>query len=72
MQVVLIGAGNLATNLGLALRDAGHEIVSVFAKMLITTSRRATKIATDASSSEPFRSVSHDCMRSLKSFLATV
>lgn len=41
MQVVLIGAGNLATNLGLALRDAGHEIVSVFSRTMTSAQRLA-------------------------------
>lgn len=29
MKIVLIGAGNLATNLGKALLSAGHDIVQV-------------------------------------------
>lgn len=29
MKIVLIGAGNLATNLGLALHEANHDIVQV-------------------------------------------
>lgn len=41
MQVVLIGAGNLATNLGLALRDAGHEIVSVFSRTMASAQQLA-------------------------------
>ena len=32
MRIVLIGAGNLATHLGLALRQAGHEILQVFSR----------------------------------------
>lgn len=32
MRVVLIGAGNLATNLGKALFRAGHEIVQVYSR----------------------------------------
>lgn len=32
MKIVLIGAGNLATNLGKALRHAGHDIVQVFSR----------------------------------------
>lgn len=32
MKVVLIGAGNLATNLGKALFRAGHEIVQVYSR----------------------------------------
>ena len=32
MKIVFIGAGNLATNLGKALRKAGHEIVQVYSR----------------------------------------
>ena len=32
MRVALVGAGNLATNLGLALQVAGHEIVQVYSR----------------------------------------
>lgn len=32
MKIVLIGAGNLATNLGKALLAAGHDIVQVFSR----------------------------------------
>lgn len=32
MKIVLIGAGNLATNLGKALKGAGHEIVQVWSR----------------------------------------
>jgi hypothetical protein len=32
MRVALVGAGNLATNLGLALQAAGHEIVQVYSR----------------------------------------
>ncbi len=32
MKIVLIGAGNLATNLGKALFRAGHEIVQVYSR----------------------------------------
>ena len=32
MRIVLIGAGRLATNLGKALRDAGHDIVAIWSR----------------------------------------
>lgn len=32
MKIVLVGAGNLATNLGKALKRAGHEIVQVYSR----------------------------------------
>ena len=34
MQIVLIGAGRLATNLGVALRKAGHEILCVYSRTM--------------------------------------
>ena len=41
MKIVLIGAGNLATNLGKALLAAGHDIVQVFSR----TMKSATALA---------------------------
>ena len=32
MKIVIIGSGNLATQLSLALSDAGQQIVQVFSK----------------------------------------
>lgn len=34
MKIVLIGAGNLATNLGKALHAAGHDMVQVFSRTM--------------------------------------
>ena len=34
MRIVLIGAGNLATQLGLALATDGHDIVQVFSRTM--------------------------------------
>ena len=34
MKIVLIGAGNLATHLGKALHDAGHDMVQVFSRTM--------------------------------------
>ena len=34
MKVTLIGAGNLATNLGKALFKAGHDIVEVYSRTM--------------------------------------
>ena len=47
MKIVLIGAGNLATNLGNALLAAGHDIVQVYSH----TSASATRLATLAGGS---------------------
>lgn len=41
MKVVLIGAGNLATNLGKALFRAGHEIVQVYSRTEVSASALA-------------------------------
>lgn len=42
MKIVLIGAGNLATNLGKALLSAGHDILQVYSR----TSEAASTLAT--------------------------
>lgn len=34
MRITLIGAGNLATNLGHALRKAGHELVQIYSRTM--------------------------------------
>ena len=41
MKIVLIGAGNLATNIGVALAGAGHELLQVYSK----TEQSAEKLA---------------------------
>ena len=41
MKIVLIGAGNLATNLGKALFRAGHEIVQVYSRTEASASELA-------------------------------
>jgi len=42
MKTVLIGAGNLATNLGRALLEAGHDVVQVYSR----TEKSASSLAT--------------------------
>ena len=42
MKVVLIGAGNLATNLGKALHRAGHELVQVYSRTESSANALAT------------------------------
>lgn len=39
MRIVLIGAGNMATNLGKALKAAGHTIVQVYSRTMESASR---------------------------------
>ena len=34
MRIVLVGAGNLATNIGKALFKAGHDIVQVYSRTM--------------------------------------
>lgn len=44
MRIVLIGAGNLATNLGKALQNAGHDIVQVYSRTWDHAQQLATLI----------------------------
>lgn len=44
MEVVLVGAGNLATNLAHALREAGHTIPAVFSRTIQSATRLATAV----------------------------
>jgi len=42
MKIVLIGAGRLATNLGVALRKAGHDIACVYSRTMASAQSLAT------------------------------
>ncbi len=42
MKVILLGAGNLATNLGKALLAAGHDIIQVYSRTIESASALAT------------------------------
>jgi predicted short-subunit dehydrogenase-like oxidoreductase (DUF2520 family) len=44
MKIVLIGAGNLATNLGVALLSAGHDILQVYSRTMKSASILAEKV----------------------------
>lgn len=44
MKIVLIGAGNLATNLGKALLSAGHDIIQVYSRTKESASCLATLV----------------------------
>ncbi len=44
MRIVLIGAGNLATNLGLALHKAGHTICQVYSRTQESADQLAQKV----------------------------
>ena len=44
MKIVIIGSGNLATQLALALKDANQEIVQIFSRTLANAKSLADKI----------------------------
>ena len=44
MRIVCIGAGNLATRLGWALKEAGHEVAQVFSRTVESASALAGKL----------------------------
>ena len=44
MKIVLIGAGNLATNLGKALFSAGHDFIQVYSRTMESASALATLV----------------------------
>ena len=48
MKIVLIGAGNLATHLGKALKEAGHDICQVYSRTLASASVLAQALVSDA------------------------
>lgn len=48
MQIVLIGSGNVATHLGLALHQANHQIIQVYSRELANAKQLARKIDAEA------------------------
>ena len=44
MKIILIGAGNLATNLGMALIKAGHEVKQVYSRTMASAEALAIKL----------------------------
>ena len=48
MKVALVGAGNLATNLAVALQEAGHTIVQVFSRTSQSAELLAERVGTSA------------------------
>lgn len=48
MDITLIGAGNLATQLGLALHEKGHRIVQVYSRTMKSAGTLASKIDAEA------------------------
>ena len=51
MRIVLIGAGNLATNLGKALHRAHHEVVQVYSRTQEAAETLAAKVGAKATCS---------------------
>ncbi len=51
MKVVLIGAGNLATNIGVALLNAGHNILQVYSRTKVSADTLADMIGCSSVSS---------------------
>ena len=48
MRIIMIGAGNLATNLGIALAKSGHEILQVYSRTIESAEVLAHKIGCEA------------------------
>ena len=44
MRIVLIGAGNLATNLGVALKMAGHDVMQVYSRTMESANLLADRL----------------------------
>ena len=42
MKIIMIGAGNLATSLAVALTDAGHDILQVYSRTMQSAQTLAT------------------------------
>lgn len=48
MRIIMIGAGNVATNMAWALRGAGHEIPQVYSRTMTSAARLAGIIGSEA------------------------
>lgn len=48
IRIVLLGAGNMATNLGCALRDAGCQIVQIYSRTMASASELASMLSCEA------------------------
>ena len=48
MKIVMLGAGNLATNLAMALRKGGHEIVQVYSRTQASAEQLARQTVSEA------------------------
>lgn len=48
MKITLVGSGNLATNIGVALKNAGHQIVQVYSRQLVNAVSLASRLEATA------------------------
>lgn len=48
MKIVFVGAGNLATNVARALKDAGHEITQVYSRTQASADALASQVGAEA------------------------
>lgn len=48
MRISLIGAGNLATRLGIALKAAGHELVQVYSRTAASAGKLSDRLGAEA------------------------
>ena len=58
MKITLIGSGNLATNIGVALKNAGHQIVQVYSHRLLNAVSLASRL--EAKAVNQFSEINND------------
>ena len=58
MKITLIGSGNLATNIGVALKNAGHQIVQVYSRRLLNAVSLASRL--EAKAVNQFSEINND------------
>lgn len=51
MKIVFVGAGNLATQLALSLKEAGHEILQVYSRTIVSATALASQLNCNATDS---------------------
>ena len=51
MKIVFVGAGNLATRLALSLKEAGHEILQVYSRTIVSATALASQLNCNATDS---------------------
>lgn len=58
MRIVLVGAGGLATNLGLAMYEAGHDVLAVFSRTMAHARLLAERIGSQPA--DDIRALPHE------------